>query len=563
MFRKWLSLTLTIVLVLSLITGCSGGSKSGSSDDPISLTVYSQTANYSGELTGWFAQELLERFNVKINIIPDTEGVYSTRMESGNLGDIVIWGTDGDDYKAAVESELLFDWNEDTLLDDYGPYIKENMAAALQKNMDISGGTLYGFGHNVATSSNDIQKFFYTWDLRWDLYKELGYPEVKNLDDLIEVLAQMQALAPTDDAGNQTYAVSLWPDWDGSMVMYVKSMATAYYGYDELGMGLYNVDNGEFYGALQEDGPYLEMLKFFNKLYQRNLLDPDSIVQTFDEVSAKVRNGGTFFSIFNFGGSDAYNSDAHIAENKMMLTVTPEEATPLVYGMNIYGSNRIWSIGAKTQYPELCMEIINWLSTPEGRMVSEHGPQEICWDYDESGNTFTTELGTLMHNYRKTKFPEDSGYYGEFNDGANQMNNTTWAIDAQNPDSNGETYNWDSWKSNQTEPKNDTEADWRAKTGAINADSYLTNKSYKIALGTTYSESRKSNELKVVWEQVKKALVDYSWKAMYAKTDKEFDIIVEQMIKTANDYGYDDCVKWSESEAATRKALEDIVRSGK
>jgi len=562
MFRKWLSLSLAFVLVLSLFTGCTSGSSSSNSDDPVSLTVYSQTANYSGELTGWFAQELLERFNVKINIIPDTEGVYSTRMESGNLGDLVIWGTDGDDYKAAVEADLLFDWNEDGLLDEYGPYIKENMAAALQKNMDISGGTLYGFGHNVASSSNDIQKFFYTWDIRWDLYKELGYPEVKNLDDLIEVLAQMKEIAPTDDAGNPTYAVSLWPDWDGSMVMYVKSMATAYYGYDELGMGLYNVDNGEFYGALQENGPYLEMLKFFNKLYQRNLLDPDSIVQTFDEVSAKVRNGGTFFSIFNFGGSDAYNSDTHMAENKMMLTFTPEEATPLVYGMNIFGSNRIWSIGSKTQYPELCMEIINWLSTPEGRMVSEHGPQEICWDYDEAGNTFTTELGTLMHNYRKTKFPEDSGYYGEFNDGANQMNNTTWAIDAMNPDSNGETYNWDSWKSNQTEAKNETESDWRDKTGAINADSYLTSKSYKIALGTTYSESRKSNELKVVWEQVKKALVDYSWKAMYAKTDKEFDIIVEQMVKTANDYGYDACVEWSEGEAAARKALEDKVRSG-
>ena len=33
------------------------------------------------------------------------------------------------------------------------------------------------------------------------------------------------------------------------MVMYVKSMATAFYGYDELGIGLYNVETGEFYDA--------------------------------------------------------------------------------------------------------------------------------------------------------------------------------------------------------------------------------------------------------------------------------------------------------------------------
>lgn len=563
MFKKVLSFTLALIMILSLLTACSSSSNSAGSDAPITLTVYSQTANYSGELTGWFAQELLQRFNAKVIIVPDTEGVYSTRMESGNLGDIVIWGSDGDDYKAAMQAGLLFDWNEDELLADYGPYIKENMAAALEKNMDISEGKLYGFGHAVATSSNDIQKFFYTWDLRWDLYKELGYPEVNTLDDYIELLAQMKEIAPTDDSGNPTYAVSLWPDWDGSMVMYVKAMATAYYGYDELGLGLYNVNNGEFYGALQKDGPYLEMLRFFNKLNQRGLLDPDSIVQTFDEVSSKVRNGGTFFSIFNFAGSDAYNTEEHLNANKMMLTFTPNEATPLVYGMNIYGSNRIWSIGAKTQYPELCMEIINWLSTPEGRMVAEYGPQGITWDYDAQGNTYGTELGKLMHYDRKTKFPEDSGYQGEFNDGANQMNNITWSIDALNPDSNGETYNWDSWKSNQTEPKNDTEADWRAYTGAIDADSYLLLKDYNVALGTTYSESRKSDELKVVWEQVTKAVVDYSWKAIYAKTDREFDIIVDQMIKTADEYGYDKCLEWSLGEAANRKALEDKVREMK
>lgn len=560
MFNKRLSIVIAFMLVLSLFTGCSNSSGGKDNGDPITLTAYSQTANYSGELTGWFAQELLQRFNVKINIIPDAVGVYSTRMEAGNLGDLVIWGTDGDDYKAAVQAGLLFDWNEDNMLDEYGSYIKENMSYALEKNKNISDGTLYGFGHNVAASSTDLQSFFYTWDVRWDLYKELGYPEIKNLDDYIEVFAKMKEIEPLDDAGNPTYAVSLWPDWDGSMVMYVKALATAYYGYDEMGLGLYNVDTGELYDTLQKDGPYLEALKFFNKLYQRDLLDPDSIVQTFEQVTSKVQNGGTFFSIFNFSGSDSFNSDKHLGENKMMLTLTPDEATPLVYGMNIYGSNRIWSIGSTTQYPELCMEIINWLSTPEGRMVSEYGPKGICWDYDADGNTYGTELGKLMHNDRKTKFPEDSGYFGEFNDGANQMNNVTWAIDTQNPDSNGEKYNWDSWKSNQIEPANEIEADWRAYTGATNADEYLTAKPYKLALGTMYSESRKSDELKVVWEQVTKAIVDYSWKAIYAKSDKEFDIIVEQMIKTADGYGYDKCVQWSEDEAATRKALEDAIK---
>jgi multiple sugar transport system substrate-binding protein/putative aldouronate transport system substrate-binding protein len=243
----------------------------------------------------------------------------------------------------------------------------------------------------------------------------------------------------------------------------------------------------------------------------------------------------------------------------MMLTFVPEEATPIVYGMNVYGSSRIWSIGAKTQYPELCMEIINWLATPEGRMTSEYGPQGICWDYDENGYTYGTELGKLMHNDKTIEFPEETGYFGQFKDGQNQIANISWALNASNPDSNGETYDWETWKSNKTEPINSTESDWREYTGANNIQEYLDARPYKLAKATTYSEGKRSDELKVVWEQVIKAIVDYSWKAIYAEDDKQFNAIVAELTHVAKSYGYDQCVEWSENEAAIRKELEDAI----
>ncbi len=60
-------------------------------EETVTLDVYSQLANYSGEQIGWFGQIMLEKFNVKLNIINDPDGVYETRMESGDLGDIVLW----------------------------------------------------------------------------------------------------------------------------------------------------------------------------------------------------------------------------------------------------------------------------------------------------------------------------------------------------------------------------------------------------------------------------------------------------------------------------------------
>ncbi len=561
--KKLVSMLLVSSMVVgstAVLSGC--GSKK---DEVITLDVYSQLANYSGMQTGWIADILEEKFKVKLNIIPEGSGVYETRMESGNLGDIVVWANDSDKYPSAVEAGLLYDWNEDDLVGEFGPYIKENMQDALRKNQELTStitkgasDTLYGFGHNVATSSEDHESFFYTWDIRWDLYKELGYPEINNLEDYEQLLKDMVRLCPKDDSGNKTYAVSLWTEWDDAMVMYVKSMATAYYGYDELGIGLYDTQTGEYHDALEENGPYLTMLKFFNNLYQDGLVDPDSMTQTYDKMIEKVQNGGTMFSIFNYFGYIAYNKPAHTKEGKGMFPMKPKEATPIVYGMNTAGGDRVWTIGAKSEYPELCMEVINYFCTPEGRMTMDHGPKGVTWDYDEEGNTYFTELGATCNKNKKTKMGDP--YKGSFQDGTLQIVNTTWSIDASNPDSNGETYNHENWKSNITEAKSDIEQDWRDRTNAKSINEYMENSGeFVVAPGTSFSKSQKENEFKTTWSQVTDELKNGSWRAMYAESDKEYDKIVADMIKKCNSYGYDECVSWSKNEASRRKSLEDAI----
>lgn len=327
-------------------------------DEPIQLTVFSQLANYNGKSTGWFAEVMKREFNVELTIIPDTEGTFDTRMESGSLGDIVIFGSNGEQYQRAAKEGMLFDWNDDDILTDYGPYVKAHMPYALENNANLNESVgaehvVYGFGHNVAESTDSHDAFFYTMDLRWDLYKELGYPTVNNMDDLFDVFVEMKKIQPKDENGNESYAVSMWPDWDGNMVMYIKAFATCYWGYDEMGFGLYDVETGEYYDALEADSPYQKSLKFFNKLYQAGLIDPNSMTQTYNEMSEKVQAGGVFYSIFDYAGSQLYNSEEHLESGKGMYPLIPADATPLCYGMNVLGSNRIWTIGANTEYPLL------------------------------------------------------------------------------------------------------------------------------------------------------------------------------------------------------------------
>ena len=586
MKKRTMTKSASLVLAAAMLAACGGGSASASNgaevgntgdaevandgynadlsdilpEDTVTLTCYSQLANSSGEMTGWFAQLLKEKFNVKINLINDSDGVFATRMESGNLGDIVILANT-ENYKEAAGKDMLLDWNEDDLLSDYGPYIAANMQSALEKNAQISGDdTVYGFGYDVGSSATDLTSFTYNWSTRWDLYKELGYPEVTDLDSFADLLIEMQKICPTDENGKKTYAVSLFSDWDGVMAMFPKAIVSSYYGYDEFGIGFWDPEKQVYVPAAAKDSPYVEALHFYNKLYQNGALDPDSETQGYDGCSEDYRNGTSFFTPFNYLGSDMYNSVERVAAGTAMYPVVPTQARTVNYGQNIYGgSERIWCIGADTEYPELCMAIINWLSTPEGKLDDLYGPKDVCWYYDEDGHTCFTELGRACVTDGNTVLTGD--YSGTFKDGQDQMNNTTWARDAKNPDSNGDDYNWSHWPSNQATVGGEIEQDWRDKTGADNIDEYMGTTNYMVTPGSMYSATPKSDELTVTWNQVGDCVKTYSWKAIFANSDDEFNAIIDEMVAKAESYGLAECNAYMESEAELRKAAEDEAKA--
>ncbi len=561
-YQKWIS----FLLIFSIFGGCIffSGCSQEEKKKVVTLDVYSMLANYSGLQEGWMADVLKEKLNVRLNILPQGPGVFESRAKTGNLGDIVVWGSDSNLYIKAVKEGLLYDWNERNLLWEKGSYIAEHMQPAIRKNkaltLEITKGekdTLYGVGNGVATSRNDHEDYIYTWDIRWDLYKKLGYPELENMDDLLVLLKEMCKLSPKNDIGEPAFGMSLWPDWDDAMVMYVKATATAYYGYDELGIGLYDQDTGAFHGALEKNGPYLNMLKFYNMLNQEGILDPDSRTQSYEDALKKMQKGSVMCSIFNYAGQNVYNTPEHLKQGKAMLGRCPGEACPLGYGAAIAGKEWIWSIGAATKHPKLCMKLLNYLCTPEGRLTTEYGPKGLCWDYDSDYNTFLTKLGKNCKKNSQQKLGH--GYKGTFFEGYLKIENETWSIFASNPESNGETYNYQNWKSAAEDSSSGIEKDWQKKMGAINSTEYVDHLDHKISPVSDYHMGEKSDGLKKIWQVVTKELKESSWKAIYAKNDEEYKKIVEEMIKKCQDAGYASCVKWCENESQKRFDAEKEI----
>jgi len=560
--KRKFSLVLAVMMMLAmvpLVTSCTAG---GGAGGLIELTIYSQLANFAGVQSGWAGQVFEEKFGVKINIINEMDGTFATRMATGNLGDIVIFGSDGNQYQQAVAQGMLLDWEQDNLLQEHGAYIYENMPFALQKNrdMEIANDTIYGFGFDVAGSAEDHQTHIYYPYLRWDLYQQLGKPAINTLEDFIPVLRDMKALEPVNELGQQTWGVSSFPDWDGDMVMMVKATA-ALYGWEEFGIGLYHVVTQEFEDALKPGGQYLRMLKFYNTLHQMGLFDPDSMTQTFDDAATKYRNGTSFWNIFTFV-AEGYNMPENLEAGRMLACVPAADQTNLAEGLNVYGGTRVWSIGSRTVYPELAMQIINWLCTPEGVLTYNYGPQGVTWDYDEEGNTYLTEVGLLSQDDNRTVIVFN-GVEQAYQDGQFQHNNTTWTLDAVNPDSaSGETFNWRFWDSTilnrEVAPIEQSWRDWAG--GVTTADDFLRNEGkVAVSIGTPFTLGRREAELEMTWEQVKGVVTSGSWRAIYAGSDQEFDSIVADMIAEANAYGYARCVEWILERAEARREAENII----
>ncbi len=534
-------------------------------EETVTITIYSQVANYSGEQKGWIADVLLDKFNVVVNIENDST-LLTTMLQTGEFSDIVIWGSESEDYDTAVDSGYLLNWNKDNLLSTYGSYMEENMADALAANAEYNDGTVYGFTGSIALEgSSNSDGLIYTWDTRWDLYEEIGMPDINDLDDYIDMMKAFKEIEPTDDNGNPTYALSMWTSWDGNMVMYVKAFATAYYGYDEWGIGLYDVNTGTVYGALDdsEGAPYYTVLKWMNELYREGLIDPNSASQEYDQYAEKMAAGGAFFSIFKYAGQDVYNTEEHVSENKVMMSLIPNDATPIIYELSTSGTGYDWTISATTEYPELCMEIIDWLSTPEGALTYWYGPRGENWDVDEDGNLYLTDFGYECQQDKRGTEMSETGHEGTYNDGSFQINSNIWATSSLiTGDPNGQSFLWNYWDSMQLDASCDAEQSWRDYTGETLAINYLLNCENAViapAISTSFSNPSKTSDLYTSWSQVTSVIVDGSWNCIYAESEEEFEELWAKMVADANSYGYQECLEFTEEQAETRYLEEQLL----
>lgn len=529
-----------------------GGDESSNSkyEEFITVDVFDQLANYQGIQSGWFAKVVKDKFNMELNIIaPNVAGggdtLFQTRSAAGNLGDLIIVGTDNGKFKNMVTAGLLADMTD--LVKDKDVY--KNYEAAITNANEMTGQDgVWGIPSEISSQSPDVStdgiEPLVSPYVRWDAYKAAGYPEMKNYDDFITVMKLMQEAVPESDSGKKTYAISLFKDWDGNMMTCAKNYAS-YYGYQEQGFTMMSADGSDIQDITDENGVYVKALKFLFDANQAGLVDPESTTQNYDTLQNKYKDGQVLTSCWSWQGASAYNTTEHKEEGKGFMPAFIEDTAPYTAGCFSEGNAKtIIAIGSSAQDPERMADFIDWLYSPEGMEISGQangaaGPEGLTWEMTDGVATIT-EFGKSTESDPSVEVPEEWGG-GSWEDGVSALNFKALSLVDIDPNNN-EPYMKTMWSSVLAENTTTLDTDWQAWAGGAKTTlEFLESKNaLSVAPGSSYTAPEETSDITTLRNQCKAVIVDSSWKMVFAADEDEFNSCLKEMQDTVKGLGYED-----------------------
>lgn len=581
MRKKRVCILLCIIWVVSLVMGCEkqiGQKKAGSYEasrypDFLTIDVYDEFSNYQGIQSGWFAKTVKDRFNMELNIIaPNVAGsgdtLYQTRAATGNLGDLVLVNTENGKLRELVQEGLIIDCKE--LIE--GKDILKNHKSAIEKTNElVEMDGIYAFPNSISSQpatmpSENMEPTFGPY-IRWDYYKETGYPEMNNLDEFLDVLERMQALAREDENTDDIYAISLFRDWDDNMMNNAKQIACMY-GYDEQGFVLAKADGSDYQNMIDEDSYYIRALRFFNEANARGMVDPESESQNYDVWLQKYRDGKALYSPWPWVGQSTFHTGQNKAAGKGFKMAAVRDMQIFSFGCWPQGDSKgIIAIGSQAEDPGRLADFIDWLYSPEGMELNGQangaaGPRGLTWEIGTDGNPSLTDFGRKALPNSQIQVPEKYGG-GRWDAGVSALNFKPLLLSETDPNT-GSFYDYRCWDSTIRDCDSVLDQDWQERMGADTAMEYLReNGMLLVAAGANFAMPAEDANITTARSRCKAVVLDYSWKMVFSPAN-EFDHLLTELADMLDGLGYRDVCRIDfENAKAQTQAREAIVREFK
>lgn len=572
--------------------------------EPLTLKVYSQFINkdfFSNSETfilpdSNFAKLLKTNFNVQFEFV--------SSVEDTTQADIFILDSSTDFYKTNIENQAFLNWETDDLLKTWAPYLEKYFKAPLQKNRFQNSAQKYvhGIPTNLTLFSYETQNPIYNWQLESNYFAQtielLKNKKIKTLDDFFAILQciktpskiidlnsqyqvenqkaetkteseveneesivsesleeeaeieneevqtpedlekLLQTLNQQDSERKKIYALSLYKDSeknpDHELNIFAKEFVASYFGQESFYLGFYDSKTGKFQGPLEKNSVYIQALKFLNKLYQNDLINPRSEKYTKKQFLQDYQNNVAFWKY-----SPIFQESP--SENQF-TTVFPEDSSPIIYGKSVYGSENLWTISATSEHPELCLAIINYISTPEGVLSLLYGPKKENWNIKKGNLELISQTTQENQNSQIAQYNKILEFPVDFNS-INPLTNKKYTfVTQQSPQTN---------QSNQPKENQQNAKDYNYKNSTI------------VPI-TLYKKAEIPEDFAESYKNLSVLINSKSHQAIFAKTSADFDKIISELTEecTKNE-DWQILIDFFKEEAQKKATFEKFVSGQK
>ena len=433
--KQMLAALMGVAMLSTLLAGCGGGDKEGSSEEggvkefTAFFAVPGTEINDDNEIQQKIAEITGAKCKETWLTGQTAEEAVGTMIAGGEYPDFI----DGGDGMAQ-----LYDAGALVALDDYiddYPNIKEYLTDQEWDKLRQEDGHIYWinqfqniYGEEKATTHNDEAFWIQTRVLEW-----AGYPEVKTMDQYFDLIEAYQEANPTMEDGTENIPYTiLCEDW---RYFCLENAPQFLDGYPNDGSVI--VDPEELKVIDYNTTP--TAVKYFQKLneeYHKGIVDPESFTQTYDEYIAKLSTGrvlGMIGQWWNF----AYNVNDSLKQQGLdeqgcdyvPLPITIEEGIQNKWHCSGSVLNEASGLAITTSCEDVegALQFINDLLSQEVHDLRYWGVEGEDYEVDENGLFYKTEEQRLeasdtaykaSHLCTYSYFPQ---YAGTSRDGINAM----------------------------------------------------------------------------------------------------------------------------------------------
>ncbi len=543
-----------------------GGQEAAGQDEVVTLKMFIRNqSKYTGLQEDPVAKYIEEKLGIRIELTVDSSlgnttaqtstfnELLATKLASNDLDDIMDFGSPSgnpeilNNLNRAVEAGMIIP------LDDLVAEYTENLSTdpRLTIRNDYRREHMYNDGKFYSVGGwggmgLDLLPGAANW-VRWDLYKEMGYPDVETDEDYLEMLKEMQDSYPETPGGEKVYAIGgAFADPQGMGDGFVNRDYPLSKGYEPLegNYAVYlNHATKQVEAPLQDpDSFFWNGVKLYYKANQMGILDPGAVTMSSAEYTEKI-NKGAYLSAVN--GWQVMNKEAILdglgMKDAGYMPMRPlEDVVSLsVYWESVVGGNE-FAITSKCKYPEKAIQFLDWCMSEEGSRMITQGAEGMAYTMDGDVPSVTQQYlddnagGTvdMAETYGKWKYAginafqhidvDSNGYYIQPEQIPNVDNYSAVKKDALS------FYGTESFTDYFTQYKN-------------RAGEKLPN-----VIWSTYTSGigSKPDDIKQKYAQINEYMYKQIFKMIYAKDDAEYEALQNEAMEKVGELGVDDVVKW-------------------